>query len=499
MRFDALLARAGLTAPESIADLEVSDIVCDSRRVTKNCIFICLSGTVYDGHDYMVEAIRAGAALIVAEKVRGECVGGAATIIIVNNTRHSASLLYNAWLGSPAERLKLIGITGTNGKSSVGKMIYEIFNRSGIATGLIGTLGAFSPSGQMLEYTDETASTMTTPEPRELYSLMNRMCESGAEYAVMEVSSHALAQCRVDAIEFECAVFTNLSEDHLDFHGDMNSYYKAKEKLFFMARRAVINIDDAAGRALFRSLWESGYREIFATSRKLGDFCALDEAADTNGISYFLKTHEGIYRAFLPLFGDFQLENSLQAAAAAMVCGIEPNRVVSSLALMPSVCGRMEKVCSKLRQDISIYIDYAHTPDALLRLLHSARKIRGDGSDSGRIILLFGCGGDRERQKRKEMGRIASALADFTVITSDNPRSEEPRSIIDDILRGFDKEKEFAVIEDRREAIEWAVRELARPHDILLLAGKGHEKYSIDRGGKHPFDERDILRSLRDR
>ncbi len=485
MKFGELLTGVGLECPRELLDLDVSGIVTDSRRVVKNCIFVCLCGARCDGHDYIEQAMKAGAAVIVAEKVRGECVGGAA-IILVDNTRHTASLLYNKWYGDPCRRLKIVGITGTNGKTSVAYMLYQIFESVGISSGLIGTLGCFVGKKRLSE-----ALGMTTPPPEELYRILSLMEDGGAEYVFMEVSSHALAQCRTDAIEFHTAVFTNLTEDHLDFHKTMEAYYRAKEKLFTQSRRALVNADDPSGRRLLLTLEEKG-KFFKTTSESYGDFCALDKTTEGDlTIQYSLKTAEGTHRVFLPLSGDFQVPNSLQAAAVALMCGIEPEGLCRALGSLEPISGRMEQLVLHPKQDFKIFIDYAHTPDALEKLLKCVHGAKSNGR--GRIILLFGCGGEREQEKRSTMGRLASRLADLLIITSDNPRGEDAKEIISHILRGVDKEAEYTVIENRREAIENAICRYARRGDILLLAGKGHETYQIDSEGTHPFDERKIV------
>ncbi len=491
MQFGELFGKAGLLAqiPDALREIEVSDMVTDSREVKKHSVFICLVGGRYDGHSHIKDAIEAGADVIVAENVRSACVGGAA-IVKVDSTRNAAALLYNAWHGSPAGKLKIMGVTGTNGKSSTVSMLCDIFEYAGHRCGMIGTLGVFSVGRRKITFNGEAS--MTTPSPQYLYHALSEMVRDGAEYVFTEVSSHALAQSRVDAIEFDTAVFTNLSEDHLDFHKNFENYFAAKEKLFSMARNAVINVDNIYGKRLYDSLKaRGGLESLNCTSRMTGDFCALDEMAQSgSGIEYTLKYRGGSHRVFLPLFGDFQTENSLSAAAVALTHGIDITTVCGALENMRGISGRFERVRAHEKQDFEIFIDYAHTPDALERLLKSARTLLPVG---GRLIVLFGCGGEREREKRRAMGRIATRLADFTVITSDNPRSEDKGEIIRDILLGIDKEKAYTVIEDRREAISFAVSRYAKPRDILLLAGKGHERYVCDAKGTHDFDERNIV------
>ena len=465
-------------------DIEVTAIVTDSKKVTKNCIFICLCGTAYDGHDYIPEAVAAGAAVIVAEKVRDVCVGGAA-IFYVESTRRAASLLYNAWYGYPTRDIKAVGVTGTNGKTSTAYMTYRIFTDAGYRCGFVGTIGMFSSFERELEQ----RGNMTTPDPQTLYSALSQMRDDGVEYLFMEVSSHSLAQYRTDAIEFEAAVFTNLTEDHLDFHKNMEEYYLAKRRLFENAKLSIVNVDDGYGKRLARFLNDRG-AVIKTCSVENGDFCAaLEKENGFDGIEYDLKYEKGAYRVALPLRGSFQIMNSLEAAAVALSLGVEPIAVLNSLRAMSQISGRMERIKLNPKQEFDVFIDYAHTPDALEKLLISARALRREG----RIILLFGCGGEREREKRRLMGQIASRLADVVIVTSDNSRGEDTDGIIKDILKGIDKEKEYTVISDRRKAIEAAVLEYARKGDILLLAGKGHEKYQIDTRGKHSFDERKIV------
>ena len=488
MYFEELLLPIGLECPKELFGVSVSAIVTDSRRVVENSIFICVEGRNDDGHRHIGEALSAGAKVIVAESVRNECEGGAA-LLYAENTRRIASLLYNLWYGDPVSRMKFIGVTGTNGKTSVAYILYRILESSGYKAGLIGTVEYLSCGGRKIRSRDN----MTTPDPETLYSMLRQMSDDGVEYVVMEVSSHALAQCRTDPIKFEVAVFTNLTEEHLDFHSDMEDYYKAKEKLFLQTEKAVVNIDCDAGKRLDSFLRERGILKK-TCSRKEGDFCALDAKCTENGIEYVLvKNFDrcNSIRVKSSLLGDFQVMNSLEAITAAELCGIDAVNASLALEEIEGIKGRLEQidVAEKEKHGIKVFVDFAHTPDALERLLRSVKAML---DESSRIILLFGCGGDRDRGKRKDMGRIASRLADFVVITSDNSRSEDPQNIIKDILKGIDKEKEFAVIESRKEAITKAIVEFARDGDVVVLAGKGHEDYEITASGKHPFNEREI-------
>lgn len=491
MRFDELLLPIGLDCPKELFGVSVSKITTDSREVVENSIFICVKGKNDDGHRYIKDAINAGAKVIVAENVRNECVGGAA-LLYAKNTRNVASLLYNLWYRYPVGKMKFIGVTGTNGKTSIAYMLLQIFESAGFKTGLIGTVECLSANRKKLQI----EGNMTTPAPQALYRVLKEMSDDGVEYVIMEVSSHALAQCRTDPITFDVAIFTNLSEEHLDFHKDMEDYYKAKEKLFLQAKSAVVNIDCDAGKRLYSFLCEQDvYKK--SCSRNKGDFCALDEKSSPCGTEYVLVKDDDKCKAWsvrCPLFGEFQIMNSLQAIAAAELCGIDVSLSCAAIEKMNSVSGRLEKVTDdpENNNDISVFIDYAHTPDALEKLLRSVRAMQPKES---RIIILFGCGGDRDKGKRKIMGQIASRLADFVVVTSDNSRNEDPKEIIKDILKGIDKEKEFAVRESRKEAIFDAIVRYARSNDTVVLAGKGHESYEITADGKHPFNEREIVRA----
>ena len=488
MCFEELLLPLGLECPKKLFGTTVAKVTTNSKEVVENSIFICVKGVYDDGHQYIQEAIDAGAKVIVAENVRNECVGGAA-LLYANNTRSIASLLYNLWYNDPASKMKFIGVTGTNGKTSVAYMLFTILEAAGYKTGLIGTVECLSVGRR----TVATDGNMTTPSPQVLYRILKEMQNDGVEYVVMEVSSHALAQCRTEPICFDVAVFTNLSEEHLDFHNDMEDYYKAKEKLFLQSKSAVVNIDDSAGKRLYAFLGEQGILKK-SCSRKEGDFCALDEKCSNQGVEYVIiknKDRCNAIRAKCRVCGDFQVMNSLQAIAAAELCGVDITVACSALEKINSISGRLESVAYSNEDDISVFIDYAHTPDALEKLLRSVRAMQ---SKNSRIILVFGCGGNRDRSKRKLMGQIASRLSDFVVVTSDNSRNENPEEIIKEILKGIDKEKEFAVIESRKKAIFDAIICYARKNDTVILAGKGHENYEITAKGKFPFDERLIVK-----
>ena len=484
-----LFSKAGIKCPRNAENIEITEIVTDSRRVREGSLFVCIKGLHFDGHERIGDAIKAGAAVIVAEQVRDDGVGGAAAVY-VENTRRAAALLYNAWHGDPSRSMTVVAVTGTNGKTSLCYILKSIFERAGFRCGLIGTVRCMSGDRVLQTSNSNPLANMTTPDPDELYRLLSVMRDDGAEYVFIEATSHALALSKLDALTVDTAVLTNFTRDHLDFHGSMEEYFKAKARLFGMCRRAVINADSAWAEKFTAS---ADCKEIFTVSAKTSaDFSAESvEYLKDRGVRYDFNYGEGRTEMSISLPGKFFLDNSLEAAAVAYTYGIAPSVIAEAVVSFGGVDGRMERVSLGENADISVFIDYAHTPDAVENLLKSVRAFR---ENEQRIVLLFGCGGERDRSKRREMAQIASRLADFVIITSDNSRGEAPEQIFSDILKGMDKEKEFALIEDRRAAIEYAVFN-SKKKDVIILAGKGHERYEINALGRLPFDEREIVRS----
>ena len=480
MKVREIFCSARLGFPAECGDVEFCDIVTDSRLVRRGSMFIALRGYNTDGHNYIEKAIGNGAAVIVAEQVRDECVGGAA-IILIDNTRRAAALLYNAMCKFPSKKCALVGVTGTNGKTSICFMLKSIFEAAGIRCGVIGTTGAY------ISGTEEPIAQigLTTPEAAQLFPLLEKMVEMGAEYVFMEVSSHALARGRIEGLEFELGIFTNLSRDHLDFHGSMENYFLAKASLFTKCKHKIVNRDDTYGRRL--ALLYGG--SITCSVKSEASVTARNIIFSKQNTSYKLKYGAKDIELDISLgaLGDFSVINSLEAAAAAICLKVDTWAVKAGLSHFFGAKGRLQRVHSG---EIDVIVDYAHTPDALERSLDSIKNINQNTSSN--IILVFGCGGDRDKGKRKQMGRIASRFADVSVITSDNPRSEDPDEIIKDILKGVNKEKRYVVIPDRKEAIEYAIS-IARAGDTVLVAGKGHETYQIDKNGAHPFDEIEII------
>lgn len=485
MELARLCDGTGIIVPEKDKTVEIGGICTDSRKVKKGDLFICIRGLCADGHEYIADAQNRGAVAILADH-RFEGVAEI-PILRVEDTRRGAALLYDAWYGHPTRKLKLVAVTGTNGKTSVTFMLRAIFEAAMHRCGLIGTVSCYSAGRKLSIRSEDPLANMTTPDPSELYQILAKMAEDGVEYVFMEATSHALALSKLDAIRFSAAVFTNLTPEHLDFHSDMEDYFAAKKKLFSMCDQAIVNVDCAYGRRLLESLscpaitCSAGGGPAHYTATQIRD-CGVD------GSEYKLVSQNHHFTVRTPIPGAFNVINTLEAAGTALTLGISPSAVMTALGTLAGINGRMERVKLGAITDFSVFIDYAHTPDALENLLITARHLR---KAHERVVLVFGCGGDRDKSKRKRMGEIASGLADFIIVTSDNSRSEDPMRIIEEIVSGIQTGSDYVIIPERRRAVEFAIRE-AHGEDIILLAGKGHEEYEIDASGKHYFSEREI-------
>lgn len=463
-----LFESAGYHFENEMPDGEVSGIATDSRAVRPGNVFIALRGIHADGHQYIRQALSSGALMAV-----GEC--RMPGVYTVPDSREACARLYDAYFGHPGKDLRLFAVTGTNGKTTTAAMLSHILNTAGSPTGLIGTLGAFLNGENKTLPNHDVLANMTTPDPAELYRILAGMRDAGARGAVLEVSSHALYFKKTAPLFFKKAVFTNLSPEHLDLHGDMETYYQVKKSLFDSCAEAVVSTFDDYGKRLSK--------EIGVPAFQVGEEMIGELREGAWGSSFrFCDT-----RFLLPLPGRFVMEDAVLAAATAIREGIPAETAAAVLADFHGVKGRMEAIAQN-PLGIRVFVDYAHTPDALSKLLLNVRRFCPTG---GRILLLFGCGGDRDRTKRGEMGGIASRLADFTVLTSDNCRSEDPMDILAEIKSGMLPGKACRVIPDREEAIAFAVEE-ARSGDILVLAGKGHEEYEIRGTKRLPFSEREI-------
>ncbi len=467
MKLTTLLSAISLSSER---EHEVTRVEIDSRKTDEQCLFVALKGTNADGHDYLAQVSASGCrAAVVGSTYEGETFGLA--LIRVPDTRAALSHLCARLSGDPQKEMRFILITGTNGKTSTAQMIRAIMSACGISARVIGTL----------------EGPMTTPDPQFLFPLLRRFADEGVEYVIMETSSHALSLRKLDAIEPDYGIFTNLTPDHLDFHGTMEEYFKAKASLFRMCRFGIVNRDDAYAERII----EGASCPILTYSATHGDadFAAYHVELAPRGIRYDCLTGDRLFRVNCPIPGAFTVSNTLAALACAYHIGITPGCIRAALAGLGPIPGRIERVVLPTSR-FSVYIDFAHTPDALENILTTLRATLPEG---GKLTLLFGCGGDRDKSKRPMMGQIAARLADDIVVTSDNPRSEEPGAIIDDILAGIPEGKHHVVIPERKAAIEYTLMH-AMAGDIILLSGKGHETYQIDAEGKHPFDERTLIK-----
>ena len=467
---------------------EIDGIFYDSRRVQKNGLYVAMRGAHVDGHQFTDQAIERGAAAIVVERPESHT---RATALVVPDSRAALADLAFTFFKKPALRLKMAGVTGTNGKTTTTFLIKHILESAGMPSGLIGTV-RYEIAGRILP------ATRTTPESLDLQEMLSQMLNAGCKAAVMEVSSHALAQDRVRGLEWDVAVFTNLTQDHLDFHGTMSDYFEAKARLFTGLKQqvqkknasAVINLDDPHGEKLVTRLGHDVAIVTYGHSPR-ADFRASNYRAEFTGTSFQLDARGKIYLVRVPLIGRFNVSNAMAALAAACSLGVGLREAVLSLAKAPQVPGRLEAVPAK--RQFQVFVDYAHTDDALLNVLKTLREL-----EPRRLIVVFGAGGDRDKQKRPLMGRVADQFANFSIVTSDNPRKEDPLAIIADVKKGF-RSTNFEAIADRTEAITRAIA-LAQPRDIILIAGKGHETYQEFADHTIPFDDRQVaLRALENR
>ena len=457
-------------------DIEIDNIQYDSRKVGENDLFICVKGFTVDGHKFIDMAIEKGAkAFLVQEDIQRDGV----TFIKVKNTREDMAKVADNFYNHPSQRFDVIGVTGTNGKTSITTFLNEILTSADNKVGLIGTI-------KISDGDKEIESNSTTPESRDLQDYFDQMINNGCKYCAMEVSSHALALNRVAQTKYKVGVFTNLTPDHLDFHKDLEDYRNAKEKLFYMTTNAnVINIDDEGGKVIYENIKKLDTKCYTYAIDHEADFMAKDIKIEARGVSYKLVTPTYEEDIFVPVPGKFTVYNTLAVIATCYALEIPKEIVLNGLKNTGGVAGRFEAISNET--GISVIVDYAHTPDALENVIKTAREFV-----KNRIITVFGCGGDRDTTKRPLMGDIAQKLSDICIVTSDNPRTEDPELIINDILEGLDKSKEnYKVVIDRKEAIKEAI-EMAQKGDVILIAGKGHENYQIIGKVKHHFDDKEI-------
>ncbi len=461
-----------------LEDIDITGVAYDSRGVSAGNVFVCMKGFETDGHKYAKSAEENGAALIVAE----DKIDVGVPVIYVENSRIAVAELACKFYNNPSANFRLVGVTGTNGKTTITYLIKSILETAGKRVGVIGTNQNII--GDKVLVTQST--TPTTPNALELQKLFAEMAESDAEYVVMEVSSHALELERVHGCQFDVGVFTNLTQDHLDFHKTMENYRNAKAKLFDMCDKGVINCDDADGRIIA----EGAKCEVLKIGLESdAELMAKDIEITARGVDFTIVFEGAQYKAHLAIPGKFSVYNALCAAGAALQLGMDMDTVIKGLANAKGVIGRVEVVPTNT--DYTVLIDYAHSPDGLENIISTVKEFA-----KGRVITLFGCGGDRDSTKRPIMGEIAGKLSDYSIITSDNPRTEDPKAIIDMIEEGMKRtDGKYTVITDRREAIGYALK-FAKKDDVIILAGKGQETYQIIGKEKRDFDERVVVWSF---
>jgi UDP-N-acetylmuramoyl-L-alanyl-D-glutamate--2,6-diaminopimelate ligase len=479
VRLHELLARLPGAELHGDPGLEVANVTHDSRRASAGSLFVAVRGLATDGNQFVEAARRKGAVAVCSEQPPA----GEGTWVRVADAREALAMLSAALLGDPARSLELVGVTGTNGKTTTTYLVDAALRAAGEPAGLVGTI----------EYRlgDRVAEAVrTTPESSDLQALFREMVDAGCRRAVLEVSSHSLALKRVHGLEFHVAVFTNLTRDHLDYHGDMDAYFAAKRVLFERLLRpdghAVVNLDDDRAGEVRRA--SRGRVWTFSLSDPKADLLAEDVSLSLEGTRFRARTPVGVLDVETALVGAFNVQNALGALGAGLALGLPPDAVQWGIASLKGVPGRMERVTAG--QDFTVLVDYAHTDDALKNLLETVRELR-----PRRVVTVFGCGGDRDRTKRPLMGAVAARLSDVVVLTSDNPRSEPPEAILEEIRRGIPPGRagDTLVVPDRRDAIARAV-EMGREGVCVVIAGKGHEPYQALRDRTVPFDDRQVAR-----
>ena len=475
MKLQDLLKGVAVLESTAAPDTEINEVRYDSRAVRPGDLFVAIRGYATDGHQYIGKALEQGAAAIVCE----EAPAGAPAVVVENARRALAEIAANRF-GHPADSMVMLGVTGTNGKTTTTYLVKHMLEDAGHKVGLIGT-------NQNLIGDEVVETERTTPESYELHALFARMRDAGCTHVIMEVSSHSLVLDRVHGIHFAVGAFTNLTQDHLDFHKTMEEYRRAKALLFTISDKGVINMDDPAAGAMLADAKCPCL--TFSCEKDAADLTAKNLKLHADGVEFVAATKGDLARVKLPIPGHFSAENALTALGIVLQLGMPLADAAKSLATATGVKGRVEVVPTDT--DYTVLIDYAHSPDGVENVLRAVR-----GFARGRVVALFGCGGDRDRTKRPKMGKIAADLADFCIVTSDNPRTEDPKAIIDDILEGMKGTKTpMQVIVDRPEAIHWALAH-AKKDDIIVLMGKGHETYQEVNHVKHHMDEREIVRDF---
>ncbi|MFQ5991022.1 MAG: UDP-N-acetylmuramoyl-L-alanyl-D-glutamate--2,6-diaminopimelate ligase [Nitrospiraceae bacterium] len=497
MTFGELIEPLDAAERRGNMEVDVAVVTDDSRQVKPGSVFVAVKGGHADGHAFLRQAVDAGATALVIQDPTPADLGSATRggqsvpVVRVSNSRHALGLLASRLYGDPSSRLAMIGVTGTNGKTTVTYLCKSLLEAAGRRVGILGTVAYHIGS-------ERISAVHTTPGAVELQSLLGRMVDAGMDSVIMEVSSHALAQGRTDGCEFDVAVYTNLTQDHLDFHTDMDDYFQAKLRLFTglrasgkksRAKRAIVNVDDARGHQVSQAsqvpVWTYSIHNP-------SDIRAEDVRLSLAGTHFTAVTPAGRFDVEARLVGDHNVYNVLAAIGVGLHEGIPPEAIRAGVLAVDNVPGRFERV--EAGQDFTVVVDYAHTEDALVRLLTAVQSLK-----TGRVITVFGCGGDRDRSKRPRMGHAAARLSDVVILTSDNPRTEDPQVILREVEAGIQEQLKTArvryqKIADRRLAIEAAIRE-AKKGDMVVIAGKGHEDYQILGTTRTPFDDREVARA----
>ena len=473
MTLHSLLKEIGIEC--DFSDCEVTAVTDRIENVHSGSVFVCIHGKNYDGHLFAEEALQKGAAAIICERLVAE-----GSCILVRNTRVAFSFLCSAFFKHPEDKLKIIGITGTNGKTTTAYYLRHFLECAGHKCGVIGTLGCDHDASCLL-------TGYTTPSCDILFEALYKMVQEKCEYCIIEVSSQALAQNRVDALTFELGIVTNIGSEHLDYHGNIERYVRDKCRLVTLSKKMLLNSDDAYVDTF---LGECSSKKCLTYSAKanFSDFMAKNIRVNFSGISYILLSQHGIADVSCAAFGEFSVYNSLAAAAGAEICGVRLSDIEKNSPLLPAIKGRFQIIKS---ERCNVCIDFAHTPQALMSVLQTLRRIF-----AGKIITVFGCGGNRDKSKRPEMGAVAAQLSDCVIITSDNPRNENEQDIMEDILSGINKRSANVFCEaDRKKAIELAVNK-ASAEDVVLIAGKGHEEYQIKGENCVFFSDENCVRNI---
>lgn len=469
------LARSIPAGASVSAEAEVTGLVCDSRKVKKGDLYFCLPGLRVDGHNFAKAAADAGAAALVVERKLPVDLPQ----VLVEDARAAMSYMAQCFYGYPAEKMHGVGITGTKGKTTTSFLVRAIARHAGHKVGLMGTVCTYIGE-------EEEPASLTTPDPIDVQSLLRRMKDAGCDFYVMEVSAHALDLRKLVGMKFDQGIFTNFSQDHLDYFGTMETYRRAKEKFFdpFYIGHAVVNADDEAGKYMLGRVPATTYGVSAPADAYANEIEILE-----SGVSYRLHWKDVVLPLHLHISGIFNVYNSMAAAVACLEMGISPENVKAGLESVTVVPGRIEPLPT--HTPYRVILDYAHSPASLESILKTIRQFT-----RGRLICVFGCGGGRDKEKRPIMGEISGRLADFSVLTSDNPRLEDPMDILRAIEEGIKRTTgPYVVIENRREAIRYAMQ-MRQPGDVIVLAGKGHETYQDIGGQKHPFDEKVVVREI---